>query len=87
MKIAMSRNIVTESWTTTTVIDTGSGRENGEDGTDETDLVSISLRKCMYLTCGRLLFAPEDLLVCACIVSQRSTHTHFSFFIFHLSDS
>jgi hypothetical protein len=87
MKIAMSRNIVTESWTTTTVIDTGSGRENGEDGTDETDLVSISVRKCMYLTCGRLLFAPEDLLVCACIVSQRSTHTHFSFFIFHLSDS
>jgi len=44
MKIAMLRNIVTESGTMMTVIDTGSGRENGEDGTDETDLWVISVR-------------------------------------------
>jgi hypothetical protein len=44
MKIVMLRNIVTESRTTMTVINTGSGKENGEDGTDETDLWVISVR-------------------------------------------
>ncbi|KAG1776067.1 hypothetical protein EV702DRAFT_1198680 [Suillus placidus] len=41
-EIAMSINVVTESGTTTTVIDAETGRANGEDGTDEINMGNIT---------------------------------------------